>query len=197
MKPINNWNNVKPVGGESKKLPAGGYVCQIIGAKEEMSRNRHPMLVVALEIAEGEYAGFYREKYNGQKWPNQAILRIMEPDGNKDTPDVYSKKAGRVKKFIQDVERSNEPYVFKWDESTLRGKYVGGLFGEEEFETDTGTAWATKIFYTTTVANIREGKFNVPNSRPLTTVTYQAAPQNTGDEFVEISDIESDSDLPF
>lgn len=197
MKPINDWNNVKPVGGESKKLPAGGYVCQIIGAKEEMSRNGNPMLVVALEIAEGEYAGFYREKYNGQKWPNQAILRIMEPDGNKDAPDVYSKKAGRVKKFIQDVERSNEPYVFKWDESTLRGKYVGGLFGEEEFETDTGTAWATKIFYTTTVANIREGKFNVPNSRPLTTVTYQAAPQNPGDEFVEIADMDETDDLPF
>lgn len=201
MQPIKDWNQVRPVGGESRKLPAGGYVCKIVGAKEEVSRAGNAMLVIALDIAEGEYAGFFREKYNGQKWPNQAILRILEPDGNKDDPDTYSRKAGRIKKFIQDVEKSNDPYVFKWDESTLRGKTVGGLFGEEEFETQDGrTAWATKIFFTTTASNIREEKFSIPNQRPLNnSITTSPAYVSTApaEEFVEIADMDSDDGLPF
>lgn len=210
MQPITNWQNVKPVGGESRSLPAGGYVCKIVDAKEEVSRNGNPMLVVAVDIAEGEYAGFFREKYqnsNPVKWPNAAIIRINEPTAN-DDQDGYQKKAGRIKKFIQDVEESNDPYVFKWDEKTLRGKCVGGLFGREEFESNQGgTAWSTKIFFTTTKDKIATGSFSVPKDRPLDnqrnyqpTGYYQPQP-GPAEEFVPMPPAEmtfgEQEDLPF
>lgn len=195
MQPIKDWNAVKPVGGESRKLPAGGYVCKIIGAKEELSRSGNQMLVVALDICEGEYANFFREKYNGTKWPNQAILRILEPDAQKDDPDQYAKKAGRIKKFIMDVEGSNDSYVFQWDETTLRGKYVGGLFGEEEFESQNGgTAWSTRIFFTTTRDRIATGDFTVPHNRPLE--TEQPPAEWTQPPVVDTSNMD-DEGLPF
>ena len=212
MQPINNWKDVRPVGGEGRSLPAGGYVCRIVSANEEINQNGNPMLVIALDIAEGEYAGYFQEKYrngDGKKWPNSAIYRINEPTPA-DSPDTYQKKAGRVKKFIQDVEQSNDPYVFNWDEKTLRGKMVGCLFGREEFESNLGgTAWTTKIFFTTTRDRIATGNFSVPKDRPLDNQrAYQLAgyqqpapaPSPTPQGFEEIPmdmDLSGDGDLPF
>ena len=199
MKPIENWENVKPVGGESVQLPAGGYVCKIIGAKTVVNRSGREMLEVGVDIYNGEYTGFYMDKFRGQtnkeKWPNAATIRINLPDKGKDTPEDYVKKAGRVKKFIQDVEESSTPYVFKWDESTLKGKFVGCLFGREEFETQDGKkAWSTKLFYTTTVANIQTGSFKVPADRPLREEVSYSAPADMAQDFQEIA---TDEDLPF
>lgn len=193
MKPITNWDNVRPQ-GESRSLPAGGYVCKIVGAKTEVSRAGNEMLAIALDITEGEYSGFFRDKYTGEKWPNAAIIRIVLPDENKDTQEQYNRKAGRVKRLINDVEMSNDPYVFKWDEKTLRGKTVGALFGREEFETQDGRrAWSTKAFYTCTADVIRDGNYTTPQDRPLPEQTYAPSPE----EFVEISDMENNADLPF
>lgn len=200
MKPIENWENVKPVGGESVQLPAGGYVCKIIGAKIVVNRSGREMLEVGVDISTGEYAGFYRQKWDSltnkdKKWPNAAMIRINLPDKEKDTPEDYVKKAGRVKKFIQDVEESNTPYVFKWDESTFKGKFVGCLFGREEFETQDGKkAWSTKLFYTTTIANIQTGSFKVPADRPLREEVSYHEPVQT--DFSPIPDDLGD-DLPF
>lgn len=199
MKPINNWENVKPVGGENVQLPSGGYVCKIVGAKTVINRSGREMLEVGVDISTGEYAGFYMDKFRGQtnkeKWPNAATLRINLPDQEKDSPDDYIKKAGRVKKFIQDVEESNTPYVFKWDESTLKGKFVGCLFGREEFVTSDGNrAWSTKLFYTTTIANIQTGSFKVPADRPLKEEASYSSPAPVEQDFQEI---EAEEDLPF
>ena len=199
MKPIENWENVKPVGGESVQLPAGGYVCKIIGAKTVVNRSGREMLEVGVDISAGDFTGFFRQKWNGQtnkdKWPNAAMIRINLPEKDKDSQDDYIKKAGRVKKFIQDVEESNTPYVFKWDESTLKGKFVGCLFGREEFVTSDGNrAWSTKLFFTTTIANIQTGSFKVPADRPLREEVSYSAPADMAQDFQEIA---TDEDLPF
>ena len=199
MKPIENWEKVKPIGGDNVQLPAGGYVCKILGAKVVENSKHRDMLEVGVDISHGEYAGFFRNKFDAQtdksKWINAAILRINLPDKNLDTQDEYNKKAGRVKKFIQDVEESNTPYVFQWDEQTLKNKFVGCLFGREEFETkDGGKAWSTKLFYTTTLANIQTGNFKVPADRPFKE-SVSTEPVQT--DFAPVPDMDSDDDLPF
>lgn len=199
MKPIENWENVKPIGGESVQLPAGGYVCKIVGAKTVENSKHRDMLEIAVDITAGDFANFFREKYNQQtdksKWPNAAIFRINLPDKDKDTKEDYNRKAGRFKKFIQDVEESNMPYIFHWDESTLKNKFVGCLFGREEFETQDGKrAWSTKLFYTASLPIIQTGNFKVPADRPIKEDAYSAPAQT---DFAPIPDIQEDEDLPF
>lgn len=202
MKPIENWENVKPVGGENIQLPAGGYVCKIVGAKTVINRSGREMLEVGVDITTGEFAGFFRQKFDGQtdksKWPNAATIRINLPDMDKDTQDEATKKAGRVKKFIMDVEESNTPYVFKWDEQTLKNKFVGCLFGREEFETQDGKrAWSTKVFYTTTLAKIQTGNFKVPADRPMKDNIHGVVYYETTEPSNAFVEIEQDDSLPF
>ena len=198
MKPIENWENVKPIGGESIQLPAGGYVCKIVGAKTVTNRSGRDMLEIGVDITTGEYSGFFRSKYNQQKdksrWPNAATYRLNLPDKEKDSQEDYNRKAGRLKKFIQDVEESNMPYVFYWDEKTLTGKFVGCLFGREEFETQEGKrAWSTKVFYTASLPTIQTGNFKVPADRPM---KENVNPVSDQIDFSPVTDIQ-DEDLPF
>lgn len=205
MNPIENWENVKPVGGESVQLPAGGYICKIVGAKTVVNKKNREMLEIGVDICTGDYESFFRQKFNAgtdkSKWPNAATIRFTTPDKSIDTQEEYDKKAGRIKKFIQDVENSNSPYVFKWDETTLRGKYVGCLFGREEFETQDGKrAWSTKVFYTTPMGAIRDGKFKVPEDRPIKESSYGPMPDYgtmPPEDPNAFQQIEQEEDLPF
>lgn len=217
MQPIRDWANVKPVGGGSTQLPAGGYVCRIMGAKTEPNKYGNEMLVVIVDVSEGDKAGFFQQKYSmsgSNKWPNQATIRFNLPNEANDAPEIYDRKAGRVKKFIQDIEQSNDSYVFKWDERTLKGKYVGGLFGREEFQTTNGDrAWSTKLFYTCPAGAIRSGDFETPKDRPFDSNRgyaagqqgqpqgYQAPPPYTGQQQgmdpADFVPYEDDDSLPF
>lgn len=204
MQPIKGWDNIQ-VNRGSSQIPKGGYVCKIMGAKTEANRNGRQMLVVIFDVCQGEQSGFFQNKYQAggsKKWANQATLRFNLPDES-DSPDDYQRKAQRIKRFISDVEQSNDPYIFKWDEKTLRGKFVGGLFGREQFKAQDGTlAWSTKIRFTTSVEAIQTGNFRIPDDSPYKEYdngySYQQPQQDMGtDDFTEIDSIEADDDLPF
>lgn len=132
MKPIDGWDEVTPeVAGNGEQLPVGGYVCQILGAEEAVSRKGNDMLKVAFDIADGEYAGFY-----GRKFENKRKF-----DANAKWPGMYycptrGERVGRFKGFIKTIENCNEGYAWDWNEASLKGKLFGGVFGEEEFLTD-------------------------------------------------------------
>ena len=70
----------KAVSGEP--LPKGGYVAKIVGAKvEEYSWGS--VLVIALDVAEGDHAGFFRKQYDAnanedKKW--KGTYRLTVPD---------------------------------------------------------------------------------------------------------------------
>ena len=124
--------------GETVKLPAGGYICKILNVKNEKSKNGKKMLSVALDIAEGEFSGFFMSQYenrkktsnpeNPAKFPNAAVVRyVLEGD--------YW--LNRFKGLMTSLEKSNDN--FNWlecnhDENKIKGLHVGAIFGEEEYE---------------------------------------------------------------
>ena len=55
--------------GEAASLPAGCYVCEILGAIEETYKGRE-RFVMQFDIAEGEYKGFYQQQYKSAKERN-------------------------------------------------------------------------------------------------------------------------------
>lgn len=223
MQQYRNWNNVQAA-GEFKALKPGGYILQIKAAREEMSKNNNPMLVIAFDIAEGEFKGYYNDLFaKNRKWPNGGVYRIMLPVDNGSEDD--NKQMSKLKGFINAVAESNRNYNPNeyWNIEQLKGKLIGGLFRREEYENQKGERkWTTKLAWPCSVPRIKSGDFEVPEERPLPEQNntgyggFPQAPANSyppnpyanspiaqddpfgGQQgFVPVDDIESDEDLPF
>ena len=140
MKKPQNWSDVKENDGLFQRLPAGGHPCVIKQAKLQTSRNGNEMLVLALDIASGEYAGYFagqfdlrRQKNPDAKWPC-VYYQLTGLDEGNENPQYQ----GRLKHVIRLIEESNQGFQFDWDEAKLAGKKVGGVFREEEYANSRG-----------------------------------------------------------
>ena len=146
MKKWNGYETTQVMGGK-KRLPVGAYVCKVLEAKEE-SYGWGSVLVIHFDIAEGEHKNFYREQYEKQdknkKW--KGVHRISCPTDDGTPKDERLKKA--FKTFIYHVEESNKGYTWDWNETTLKGKQFGGVFGEKEYEIDGNSGFFTTMRYT-------------------------------------------------
>ncbi len=155
MKVINDFEKVQAA-QEFKGLPPGGYVCQITNVIDDPQRE---FLKIEFDIADGEFRGHYLERYianNRQFWPGV----------------TYKSYSGKglpfFKAFIDAVEQSNSGYHWNWVESTLKGKFIGFVLGEEEYEGADGKI--KKRLYVAqihTVSKIMAGDYQVPEFKPL------------------------------
>lgn len=187
MKKLEGYEEAQAITGEYERLEAGGYICKIKSAKEEQSKSGKRMLVIALDILEGDKKDFFKKRFdednrNEKKWPAGAIYRQML-EGDKAT--------GYLKGLMTSLENSNEGFKWDWDEKKLANLKCGAIFGEEEYEKMDGSiGTTTKVKFIRTVQAIQEGKFKIPELKKL--------PQK-GEAFEDyINSVTSDSeDLPF
>ena len=194
MKAVKDWENVQAA-TDYIPLAPGGYVCRIQGAKIKVYQGKggsFERLEVALDIEEGEFAGHYRQDFESQNTEDKrwkGVLRMYVPTGDGSDADAYS--ARRLKAFVQAVEDSNPGYHWDWEESKLKGKLVGVLFRNEEWEFNGRTGWKAQPFKAVDTDTIRKNKFQTPKERPL----KKQETVSTENSFEE--SIESDNDLPF
>ena len=186
MEKIQGYDEAQAITGEYERLEAGGYICRIINAKEEKSKSGKRMLVIALDIAEGEKKNYFKKRFDEdnraeKKWPAGAIYRQMLEG---------EKAAGFLKGLMTSLEASNEGFKWEWNEKNLRDLKCGAIFGEEEYEKMDGSiGTSTKIKFIRTVKAIQEGNFKVPELKKL--------PQK-GESFEDfINSVNDDDDLPF
>lgn len=193
MNKPNNYDNTKAF-SQYEPLPAGCYVCKIMQVAETKSSTGKDMIVVSLDIAEGEQKDFYTKSYKedtreDKKWGCNVYLLTEDQDGN------TSKK---FKGFIENVADSNSGWNVVWGDKfcdCFKGKLVGGLFGREEYRKQNGeNAWATKCFYFDTVDRIREGKCKTPKDKYLQQSSGTSSSGSDG--FMNIPD-GIDEELPF
>lgn len=189
------YENAVAFTGEYPKLPAGGYICKIIGSKVEKSKKGNDMLVLALDIAEGDYKEFYKKQYDERaktatpnklaKYPNNAVLRAVLQGEN---------WINRFKGIITAIENSNEGFNWKnckGDETKLKDLIVGAIFREEEYEKlDGSIGTSVKIYQLRSANKIRNGEYTTPEIKKL--------PQK-GEAFEDfINSVDNDNDvLPF
>lgn len=143
---------------EAAQLPPGGYICKIKNIKETRSKAGNLMLVIELDISEGEYTDFFSKRFNRARvknasaaWPNGGTkyIPITYTDGNASV---------QFKKFIVCTEQSNNFRVDWGSEWTqLINRVVGVTFRREEFIGNNGPAFAVKIFEFATTDDIRKG----------------------------------------
>ena len=187
MEKIQGYDEAKAITGEYERLEAGGYICKIVNAKEEKSKSGKKMLVIALDIVEGDKKYYFKNRYlenadPNKKWPAGGIYRqMLEGD----------KAVGFLKGLMTSLEASNEGFKWDWDEKNLKDLKCGAMFGEEEYEKMDGSiGTSTKVKFIRTVKAIQDGNFKVPELKKL--------PQK-GDAFEDfINSTSSDDDeLPF
>ena len=176
--------------GNNERLPAGGYICKILKAWCETTPNGSEQLVLALEIADGNYAGFFKKQYETRKAnnPNAAWGCIFKQF----TLGIDGQTNPFFKGMLKSIEESNAGYKWNWQEATLANRMIGMIFREEEFIAQDGSIKTTvRPAFARSVERIRNG-VDVPEIKRLNNVQTNATPlQNAG--FTEVND----SDLPF
>ena len=170
IKKFSDYDSIQIYEGGASIEP-GGYELQIIGAKVEKFDSCE-ILKVAFDIINNEqYAGFYSTRFKAAKATNKdakwsGIFDVFIPKDDGSEKDGYTKTA--FKRFITSVERSNEGYVWDWNELSLKGKMFGGVFGREEFKTKDGDyKFATKCRFSRSIESIRSGNFTIPDDKLL------------------------------
>lgn len=187
MEKIQGYEEAQAITGEYERIDAGGYICQIKSAKEEKSRSGKRMLVIALDILEGDKKDFFKKRFDedtraDKKWPSGAIYRQMLEG---------EKAAGFLKGLMTSLEASNEGFKWNWDESKLKDLRCGVIFAEEEYEKlDGSIGTTTKAKFIRTVQAIESGNYKVPEIKRL---------KPKGEAFEDfINSVNTDNDdLPF
>lgn len=175
-----------------KALEPGGYVCKIHSA-EVLNYDWGDVLKVNFDIAEGEFMDYYIEQYNrnpneDRKW--QGNIRITLPDEGNQYFESQKKKFGN---FIVCVEESNPGYAWDWNEATLKDKYVGIVFGNEEYSFNGYSGWKAKPQLIVSTDDIYNNNFKVPKDKPLKNSSASYAETPAGFELVT----DDDGVLPF
>ena len=130
------WEEVKEsTGGE--KLPSGCYVGKIVSAAD--------YLRLEIDIAEGEFAEYFAERgWSGRFWYAS-----------------YKEAAlGMFKAMFLRIEESNPGWKFDGDEhdaGQFRGKLVGIVLREEEYEKDGEVKCSQKIGRLVAAQDVRNG----------------------------------------
>ncbi len=153
--------------GEIQQLPKGGYELIVMGVQVE-SNSKGKYLKIACDISYGEYLGFFKTDYDNQqtedkKWHCNYLLSIPNDDGTEQ--DGWTKR--RFKTVMEAFEDSNSGYHWNWDEESLKGKKIGGLFNIREYEKDGKVKSATNLAQLVSVKSIREKTYKLPEDKLL------------------------------
>jgi len=167
--------------GESRRLQAGGYVCQITKVEDFADRE---YLRIEFDVADGDFKGYYKDLNDSAGFWAGRYIRSYKP-----------KALPFFKRFCSAVSKSNGNYVFDGgqinsNEQTLVGKYVGLVLGEEEYIGNDGNI-KTRLYVVGehSTSDINNGKFRIP---PLKKLPDEDIPLNQP----EIKETDT-SDLPF
>ena len=168
------------------QLSTGGHYLTILGAKEE-NLNGYDVLTIQFDTHSTDHQPkYYQDDYARRmsQWPDskyQGVHRIFLPTGSPED-DKYKWSLKSLKGFITSVEESNTGFKFDWNNpALLKGKSVGGVFGEEEYQGQDGIKTTVRLRYF--VSND-----SVPGAKAPKTKTLKPESRAT---------LQEASDLPF
>lgn len=189
-------NNVYKEGSE--QLPTDkAYVCEIKGAKEVDYTTDNGYRVhrvdIALDVCEGEYEGFYQKKFDDsqdedKKWKGVVKLNIPKFDGTE--KDNWTVKSFNTQ-FVA-IEDSNPGYTWNNVLDSLKGKKIGLVLRDKEWEFNGNRGFYSEPYKLISVSNARAQKFRKPNTKYLSS-------DSTGDVASGFTPISNavDEELPF
>ena len=208
---LDDYDNVQAINtGESRKLVAGGYVCKVASVRTQGTKSTNkPMLVLAIDITEGEFAGYFKKKFENDqkfnedfaKWSNNAVY--YQP-----IFDSSGKISSYFKGLLTCIEKSNNGFKAiqkdsngknRFDENLLKGKLCGFIFGEEEYMRNDGSiAKTVRVKFPRPADDIRAGNFDIPKVKEIEKKQNSKSNAKTDEHgiFKNSEDVE-ENDLPF
>lgn len=118
-------------GGAYPMLPAGTYVAAVKNVKID-GQEPDQQLVLRLDIVEGDWAGYYTNRYNhdskggGQyevRYKGDYRVQVPDPDNPKRSHPEWDVRT--FNNVIWCFEQSNPGYKWDWKEQGLKGKVIG------------------------------------------------------------------------
>ena len=194
MKQFDGYDDAKKTAEFSAqgKLPAGAYVCKVLNVKYEEGKDGFSdRIVLQLDIDEGEYANYYAKQYENN--PNEdkrwkGVTRIYVPNDDGSEKDGWTKK--RFAQWTAAFEKSNNGFLWAWDETKLKGLIIGIVFGETGTVINGRNVVYTEPRFPVEVERVRQGK--APEAKFVKKNGYEDAPKAVDDEFMKAA--ESDED---
>lgn len=196
MKKLNGYEKAQAY-SDTERLPVGGYVLKIMDVKYQ-ENDWGDVILLSFDIAEGDQKDFFSANWKAQtgenkKWRGTYRLRVPKDDGSEQ--DNWTMR--RFKTVIGAFEDSNSGYHWNWDEQTLKGKLIGALFNNKEYDFNGRHGFFTNCHSLVTVEKIRSGKFEIPADTLLKNNSSSGTPSSVGDGFMNIPDDVDDEGLPF
>jgi len=148
------------------------YVCKIIGAKEVEyttdSGYKVHRIDVALDIIEGEYTGYYQQKFDAdpsedKKW--KGVVKVSIPKGDSSEKDGWTIKAFNT--TLVNIEESNAGYVWDNNLDHLKGKKIGLVLRSKEYSVNGSTGFYSEPYKLITVKAAQDQKFRKPATKYL------------------------------
>lgn len=199
MEKLKGYDSAQAI-SEQERLPVGGYILKILDA-EEIVNEYGKTLKLSFDIAEGDFKDFFAKNYKAQtgedkKWKGTYRLRVPKDDGSEQ--DEWTMR--RFKTVMLNFEESNPGYHWDWDEKKLKGKKIGALFNNKEYDFEGRHGFFTNCHSLVTVEKIKSGNFKIPDDTLLKNQNnnngYPASSTPAGDGFMNIPD-GIDEELPF
>lgn len=198
MKKLNGYAEAQTY-TDQERLPAGGYILKIMNV-EYKENDWGDVILLSFDIEEGEYKGYFADNWKAQtgedkKWKGTYRLRVPKDDGSEQ--DIWTLR--RFKTIMTNFEESNSTFHWDWDEQKLKGKRIGALFNNKEYDFNGRHGFFTNCHSLVTVEKIRSGKFEIPADTLLKrddSNGYPAGSTPAGDGFMNIPD-GIDNELPF
>lgn len=195
MKRLNGYEKAEAY-TDQEKLPVGGYVLKILDVKYQ-ENDWGDVIVLSFDVEEGDYRGFFADNYRKQtgedkRWKGTYRLRVPKEDGTEQ--DGWTMR--RFKTVITNFEESNNGYHWDWNEQTLKGKLIGALFNNKEYDFRGKHGFFTNCHSLVTVEKIRSGKFEIPEDTLLGQRQQGTGAPNV-DDFINVPDNAEDDGLPF
>lgn len=188
--------------GDYTALPAGNYVCKVMSVEETQSKAGKPMIIVNLDIAEGQFADYFTKQWradtrDNKKWGCRVYQLVNDYQDSTKTSQGF-------KTFITSVEKSNKGFAVQWGDSfeaCFKGKLVGAQFRREEYLDDMSAShWSTKAVGFRSVETIKNGTLDVLPDKPLNSKQAHTAVERDAKPLpANLSDFEDiiSGDLPF
>lgn len=166
--------------GEFRSITAGGHLMKIMSVEVVQSRENKEMLKISLDTAtDDSQPNYFADKYRRDTRTDKKWGCVMY---QRTTDDQGATNRG-FKTFITSVLESNPGFSIAWGagfEACLKGKRVGAIFREEEYEKDDGTIGRSiKPFAFRSVDTIKEG-VDIPEPKLLSKPATPASSYGNG-----------------
>lgn len=200
MKKFNGYDSAREKANfsGSTKLPVGGYVVKIQDVRYEEGQNGNSdRIVLAYDIEEGEYKGFFKNQFEentqeDKKWKGRTAIYIPKDDGSE--RDEWTQNA--FARWTAAFENSNEGYHWDWQEKKWKNLLVGVIYGEVGTVIEGRNIVYTECRFPCSVTDIREKKYKIPKFKTKNGYTDSAPAVSDPNEFMQIPE-GTEQEIPF